>query len=138
MTSTSWPESPVAAHRRIRERVRAAQMLTVLRGPNHGDLAVITVTGEIDVTSVGLLERTLWVGPPSGVVLDLSGVTFLAAAGLGMLVRAAERARAERQAFGIVAVTRPVLRVLRLTGLDTALPVFAYVSDAVRELTING
>ncbi|MBE1493769.1 anti-anti-sigma factor [Amycolatopsis lexingtonensis] len=61
------------------------------------DAVVVEVTGEIDVCTVARLEATLddhlRAGP--GVLrLDLGEVRFLGAAGLGVLMRARERAAA--------------------------------------------
>lgn len=88
---------------------------------------VLRVTGEIDLTTVALLhqELALHLADPhaEAVVLDLAGVSFLAARGLSLLIEACEWARAGGTALRMVtgnshAVTRP----LQATGLDRALP----------------
>jgi anti-anti-sigma factor len=86
--------------------------------------AVITVTGEIDVSSVGALtsavEETLIDAPPR-VVLDLGGVTFCDSQGLGTLVALSRKARMVESVIVITNVGEFLTRVLDITGLRSAL-----------------
>ncbi|MFG1644275.1 STAS domain-containing protein, partial [Amycolatopsis sp. NPDC049252] len=68
--------------------------LRVRRHHGGAGLLVITAEGELDLVGAQVLERALAEDLPRHTVLDLSGVTFLAAAGLQVLVNAA--AHAER------------------------------------------
>jgi anti-anti-sigma factor len=113
----------------------AEQMLQVRRVVHQPDLVVIRVAGEIDEMSVKLLNCALWQDLPAATTLDLSHVTFLGAAGLRAIARAAERTRAEHRRLGLVVTTHLVARVLRVCGMDTLLPTFTTLSDAVRELS---
>ncbi|WP_329048691.1 STAS domain-containing protein [Amycolatopsis sp. NBC_01488] len=110
-----------------------APLLRVLRTCRRNDLLVISADGEVDLSSAGLLRRALWQDLPQHTVLDLSGVSFMAAAGLRVLEEAAERAHLERRRIAVVATTRPVTRLLRLAGFDR-IPVYSRLADAVREL----
>lgn len=60
-------------------------------------------------------------------VVDLSEVSFLGAAGLSVLVEAGATAGASGVGLYVVARTRPVLRPLTLTGLDSEFAVFPHV-----------
>jgi anti-sigma B factor antagonist len=51
-------------------------------------------------------------------VVDLSGVTFLASSGLAVLIRAAHRAATRDLRLQLVAATRAVRRPLEITGVD--------------------
>jgi len=100
-------------------------------------LIVVHVAGELDLATAGQLERQLWeVSPAAAVIVDLSEVRFLAAAGIAVLLRAADRARDERRGLAVVVVRHTIRRVLRLTEADRELKVFTTVSDAVRELRV--
>ncbi|MEV6908704.1 STAS domain-containing protein [Amycolatopsis sp. NPDC051071] len=112
--------------------------LTVHRTRYPGDIEVLTVSGDLDLGTVRILEHQLWLETSPGLVLDLGGVMFLSTAGIGCLLRAAERARAERRRFALVASTHSVSRVLRRLGVDTALPLYPGLCDAVRELSQVG
>lgn len=85
------------------------------------------LAGEVDFTSAGPLQSTLlgMVLPGGGaVVADLSGVDFIDSSGLGVLVQA-HRTALERDNRLLVVGSPPVLKLLRLTGLDTVLETFA-------------
>jgi len=60
----------------------------------------------------------------TGIVVDLSEVTFLDAAGLGALAGGAHRARHLPGGLRLVAVPPRVLRLLNITGLDRHLAAF--------------
>ncbi|WP_414938252.1 STAS domain-containing protein [Amycolatopsis sp. cmx-11-51] len=101
------------------------------------DLLILAVSGELDVTTSPLLQRKLNQPLPACTVIDLSGVTFLGAAGLGVLETACARTRAERRRMGLVTATSSVLRILRLFALDVRVPVYPRLSDAVREVALQ-
>ena len=65
---------------------------------------------------------------------DLAGVSFCDAGGLSALVRIANRADATGCPYGLIAPRPQLMKVLRITGLDQRLPVFASVNDALAHL----
>lgn len=83
---------------------------------------VITVSGELDVASSPVLERTLARLQDVGlVVVDLRGVTFIDSTGLGVLVKAHQLAQERGHRLGLVRGGGQVDRLLKLTGLDAEL-----------------
>ena len=82
---------------------------------------VLRVFGEVDVAAVGNLRRSvgdalsLEGGP---LVLDLAGVTFIDAAGLGALVWCARRSAEEGRPGQLRNVTDGVQHLLDLTGVQ--------------------
>jgi anti-anti-sigma factor len=95
---------------------------------------VLTFAGEIDALTLPILERELAASPPGTTVVDLSQVAFLGLAGARALAAAAELAGSAGGRFGMVANSRTLARLFRITGLATAVPMFASLSDALREL----
>ncbi|SMD27131.1 STAS domain-containing protein [Kibdelosporangium aridum] len=92
------------------------------------DTVVVTVAGEVDLSTAGLLTQGLTAAglisqPPRTLVVDLSAVTFFGAAGLTSLVRAVHRCQGQGIALQIVANHPVVLRPLEITGLIETLPV---------------
>ncbi|MEU2030455.1 STAS domain-containing protein [Nocardia amamiensis] len=85
------------------------------------DVTLLMVVGEIDLATAPRLRAELTRGTlchTRTLVLDLSPVTFLAAAGLTVLVEAqAEAARAHRRIILITKV-RSVDRAIEITGLS--------------------
>lgn len=97
---------------------------------------ILEVGGEIDqLTSPRLhiaTRQALADADRRPVVIDLSEVTFLAVAGLDVLVDAARTAQHRPEPLRIVVDhSRPVLRPLQLTGLDDALVLYRTLDEAV-------
>jgi anti-anti-sigma factor len=95
---------------------------------------VLTFSGEIDALTLPILERELGSAPPGTTVVDLTQVAFVGLAGARALAAAAERAGAAGRRFGVVANSRTLARLFRITGLAAVVPMFASLSDALREL----
>ncbi|GAA1315207.1 STAS domain-containing protein [Saccharothrix xinjiangensis] len=103
----------------------------------HGYAIVVRVAGEVDSSTVGELARGTAVAlalatPPAPVVVDLSDVAFLSAAGLNQLRSDQLAARAAGVPLRVVARHRHVLRPFEVTGLVHDLRLCATLSEALR------
>jgi anti-sigma B factor antagonist len=109
---------------------------TVLSRPRPGTV-LLSVEGEVDALTAPALETGLddaleaARGEVAGVVVDLSGVTFLASSGLAVLIGAAHRAEAQGGRLHLVAATRAITRPLQVTGADTLFDTHADVGSAL-------
>jgi anti-sigma B factor antagonist len=86
---------------------------------NLRDLHLVTLHGELDIASADGLSNSLVELAGSTLVVDLSGLTFMDSSGIGALVRARNRIRAEGR--GELVLTRPgaiVRKALEIVGLD--------------------
>lgn len=100
---------------------------------------VVTAIGEVDaVTAPTLLTALRGALEACGgvVVVDLSGISFLSSAGLGVLDAAAEIAAGAAESRGsrlrlVADHQRPVLHPLRISGLDHMLALYDTVLDAL-------
>ncbi|MFE3197033.1 STAS domain-containing protein [Embleya sp. NPDC055664] len=93
---------------------------------------LVTVHGEIDMDSGPILDDALGrqvSAEPTRLLLDLSSVAFIDSFGLRILVRAERRVREAGGSLRLIAPTRAVERVLRLTGFT----LMVAVHDTVRE-----
>ncbi|WP_240521720.1 STAS domain-containing protein [Amycolatopsis vastitatis] len=108
--------------------------LTARRTAYRPGLLVLTFAGEIDALTLPILERELGAAPPGTTIVDLTQVAFVGLAGARALAAAAERAGSEGRRFGVVANSRTLARLFRITGLAAVVPMFASLSDALREL----
>jgi anti-sigma B factor antagonist len=94
---------------------------------NDADAIVLTVTGDVDVTAVDeLCQRGLNVialADDAAVVLDAAGVSFIDSSGLGALVTLNNAATAVGTPFLLRAVPPRMASLLRLTAIDTVIPV---------------
>ncbi|QCQ93733.1 anti-sigma factor antagonist [Rhodococcus sp. SGAir0479] len=97
-------------------------------------VVLLHVGGEIDVVTAPefqeAVDRATSEHPDAVLVADLSDVTFLASAGLAVLVRCSEE-RGEDRRFLVVAHGPTTVRPLELTGLTEALEVFSSVEAAL-------
>lgn len=100
-----------------------------------GTTPLVSVAGELDAVAAPQLDDALAPllaeGDGSGLVLDLSGVTFLDSSGLGVCIKAVKGVRAQGGEVALVATTPRVLKVLEITGIDKAVVVVGTVEDAV-------
>jgi anti-sigma B factor antagonist len=102
----------------------------------RADAVVVRFVGEIDLNSVGAVRAALTAAladatAPHPLVLDLTGVGFLASAGLAELQSAYQRAADKNVPLRIVATGRAVLRPLAVTGLAATLDIRADITSAV-------
>jgi anti-sigma B factor antagonist len=102
---------------------------------DFGGHAVVALHGELDLADVPAVESHLIAvvaacGP--SVIVDLAGLDFIDCCGLGMLVRMQRWARANGGDVSLAAPPQHVHRILRLTGLIGAFPVYPSVAHAAR------
>jgi anti-sigma B factor antagonist len=113
------------------------QSLTLTALPSSvEEVLVLRVVGEVDLATVGHLREQLRHYIPSkhrGVVLDCTGVSFLAACGIGLLVEMAEQARAEGMTLRLVVRSRLVQKALQLTLADLLISGASTVAEAVAQ-----
>jgi anti-sigma B factor antagonist len=111
---------------------------TAVSRPRPGTV-LLEVDGEIDTMTAprmqagmnAALEALAATPAAAALVVDLSGVTFLASSGLAVLVDGARRATAAGSRLHVVAATRVVTRPLQLTGADTLFDTHADLSSAL-------
>ena len=76
--------------------------------------------GELDASEVPRVRACL-VEVPGDIELDCSGLTFVDAAGVGLLVALHTECQARNARLRIISPSRCVIRILELTGLDSLL-----------------
>jgi len=91
----------------------------------RGGAVHVLLIGDIDEAAVPAVSRSIHravLMPTSRIVVDLGGVTFLDAAGLGAIVDGYHTATAVGIGFTIAPSDIPVVRrILAVTGIDEAL-----------------
>jgi anti-sigma B factor antagonist len=100
---------------------------------------ILSVQGELDLaTAEGLYQRGRAAigGAAHLLLLDLAGLSFCDACGLSALVRIANEAEAAGCRYGLIAPQPLVVKMLRITGLNARLPVFATAEEARQRLMI--
>lgn len=104
----------------------------------HGGVVLLEAAGEVDSMTAPRLEDGLSTAldaalaePGGTVVVDLSGVTFLASSGLAVLIRGARRAAERERRLHVVASSRAVARPLQVTGTDVLVETHHDVGSAL-------
>ncbi len=72
-------------------------------------------------------------GDYRGLVLDFTGVSFLAGCGIGVLLEIADQARAKGIALRLVTHSRLVLRALQVSLADQQIPRTTTVAEAMAQ-----
>ncbi|MEU6841161.1 STAS domain-containing protein [Streptomyces sp. NPDC046716] len=93
----------------------------VINVVDTGDTVLFRVRGELDLRTGPRLDRALTPFHGRCCELDLAEVPFTDSTGVNLLVRHHRNAVRAGGSLRLVSVTRPVLRVLRLTGTDALL-----------------
>ena len=97
---------------------------------------VVVTPEEIDITNAdglraALLEAAAHGPRPGKLVVDMSRTQFCDTAGIHALVAAHKRAEAGRGEVRLVITGVAVLRIFAITGLDSVIPHFANLEDAL-------
>ena len=103
---------------------------------SHGDVLAVVVTGEQDIYTAPALRDRLEQGleAESGVIVDLSGSTFLDSSILGALLEARRQAQERSLGYVVCLGEEPepgVARILEITGLVPVFPVVRSRDEAL-------
>lgn len=116
------------------DTAKAPEELLFRYGLDDG-VAVVGVTGEVDVATCGLLrDRLLRIVTDEdfrGLVVNLAGVRFMDSSGLGVLAGVWRRVAATTAGLALAVPAPQVRRVLDTAGLTKVLPVYDAEADAV-------
>jgi anti-anti-sigma factor len=86
----------------------------------HGHRTVVWLAGECDIATVGVITDTLDSAislDDADLLVDLSGVTFIDAATIGVLIRGRQRLLGQSRILTLRSPSRPARRLLDLCGL---------------------
>jgi anti-sigma B factor antagonist len=99
----------------------------------HGDSVVVSVRGELDVTSSQRFDDCLSdaAGGSDRVILDMSGVDFMDTTALAVIVGHWRRQVADGGAFLLAGARYRYTKALWITGLADRLPMYDTVDEAL-------
>lgn len=105
---------------------------------DESDVVVARVTGEIDLASADAVGGELATAVPNralGLVLDLSGTSYLDSSGVSLVFELAERLRRRQQQFRLVVPEKaPLRRVLKIVNAAGVVPIAETVDAAASEI----
>ena len=107
---------------------------------DHG-IGLIKLTGRLDIVGTSRIE-TKFAGYCSGdkalVVVDMSGVDFLASIGIRLLVLTAKSVSKRGGKMALLAPVDEVRQVLEITGIHSIIPVYSRLESAQAVLLAEG
>lgn len=98
-----------------------------------GDIIVVTATGAVDMLSAPQLQEvvdTVAAKKPAGLIVDMTGVEFLASAGMQVLMITHNRL-SEDTRFAVVADGPATSRPLKITGIADSIELFSSLDVAL-------
>ena len=95
--------------------------------------AILTVAGEIDISTVTPMRDRLFEVAASGapLVVDLEQVSFIDSVGLTVLVGAAKRVAMHGGTLQVACALPKIRQLVRLTGLDCRIPLTRTLDEAL-------
>jgi anti-anti-sigma factor len=101
-----------------------------------GGIVKVKLNGALDIAGAGDIEMpfSIMSGKFNKVMVDLTGVSFLASIGIRVLMKAARTIGNRGGRFVVFNPTEEARKILRSTGIDTVIPVLADESAAKAEL----
>lgn len=102
-----------------------------------GRIVVVTASGDLDSLTAPQLAAAIRAAQgknAAAVIVDLTGVKFLASAGMNLLL-AAHRATKRAVRFGVVVDGARTLRLLTLAGIDTEIALYGSLDDGLGALS---
>lgn len=100
----------------------------------QGKLTIVMLSGDIDLYYTPDARRTILqcLTDKRGVLVDLSGVTYIDSSGIACLVEGYQTAKQRQLYFGLVGVSENAMNVLRLTRLDQVFPMHDTLAAALQ------
>lgn len=112
-----------------RESLRAARICNLgeltVQSERRGDVHTIKLAGELDLANAAQVEQQLKRAEATDaatIMLDLSGLSFIDSTGIGLLICAQGRSRADSNRLTMLRGPAAVQRVFDICGVNEMLP----------------
>ena len=104
-----------------------------------GGVTKVVISGRIDVAGAHELEMPMSIvgGSRRAVVIDLSGVEFMASLGLRGIVVGAKAIFSKKGKVVLLSPRPHVEEVIVITGIDDLIPIFRDEAEAIAAVTAN-
>ncbi|MGA9635803.1 MAG: STAS domain-containing protein [Solirubrobacterales bacterium] len=109
-------------------------------GPGPGDVHVVRVAGEVDMSHEEELRgelRNALAADSTGLVVDLTECEFIDSSGVRALLlsREAQNPRDGSEHLAVAASSEQILRILSVMGIDRVIPIRPTVEEAASALS---
>jgi anti-sigma B factor antagonist len=112
-----------------------------LETSKKGDVAIISLRGEIDVYTAPRLRQALIdlvEGGSKDIVVDMDKVDFLDSTGLGVLVGGLKRVKSNDGEMKLVVTQDRIMKIFDITGLAKVFPMFGSLDEAFGQQPADG
>jgi anti-anti-sigma factor len=113
------------------------QLARIVAEPHDEELVVARIEGEVDMSNAPAIAtrlRELLTNRSLALVIDLGATTYLDSSGIALLFALGdELRRRQQQLLLVVPNASQLVRAIRITGLDRALPMHETVDQAVAD-----
>ncbi|MDD5327780.1 MAG: STAS domain-containing protein [Phycisphaerae bacterium] len=106
-----------------------------IKTQDYNDVTVVELQGELDSDSVELLQNTIAgiiAAHKSGIVLDMSGVSFIDSAGLEQLLYVWDCCNENNCQLRLARLDEILMKILEVTRLDSKFERYAELAEAVK------
>jgi anti-anti-sigma factor len=120
----------------VAARQQEPKKMEIVTSEDRGTTACVALTGRLDIVGaekIALPLATL-AGAKQGLIVDMSGVSFIASIGIRHLVSAAKALSRRKGLLVLLNPTEMVVEVLTSSGLTNLLPIVRSDSEAVAAL----
>jgi anti-sigma B factor antagonist len=97
-------------------------------------VAVITINGEINISTSPSLKKIFEKENAKKLVIDLERVSYIDSSGLATLVEALKRARSQGGALGLAGMSDKVKSLFEITKLDKLFAIFPNQQEAISKV----
>lgn len=115
--------------------------LARIRSESFGDVVVVAIDGEIDMSNASDLAihlRDAVTNSNAGLLVDLTATSYLDSAGVNLLFDLDAKLQDRQQQMRlVVAPESPIARILSIVGLQEAVPLHASRDEALRALGVS-
>jgi anti-anti-sigma factor len=112
--------------------------MEIVTSEERGATARVTLTGRLDIVGAEVVALPLatLAGAKQGLIIDMSGVTFIASIGLRHLVSAAKTISRRNGRLVLLNPSELVAEVLTTSGLTSLLPIVRSDSEAAAAIDV--
>ncbi len=101
------------------------------------EILIATLIGRVDSTNADEFQKMMEaeIAPKDRVlIMDFEQVSYISSAGLRVMVIMAKKFKGPYKRFGVCALSDPIRKIFKMSGLERAIPVIGTRTDAIAEL----
>ena len=101
------------------------------------EILIATLIGRVDSTNADEFQKMMEaeIAPKDKVlIMDFEQVSYISSAGLRVVVIMAKKFKGPYKQFGVCALSDPINKIFKMSGLDRAMPVIGTQTEAIAKL----